>query len=289
MVVEDVMSLSDWSSLGGGFARAAWTSFRSRRSDPAIREEIRRSVELAVIPERLARYREECGEENDGCLPITYPHALCATAHVALLSDRGFPFPVLGVVHVRNEIEQRRTIEEGATLRAEVSLETHRVVRRGYEYDLETVVWANDEPAWRETTTFLVRASTDVNEGGRPRLEPPSAPERTEPWTVDAHQGRRFAKASWDFNPIHTSRLFARLSGFASPIAHGMWMVARGLGAIGARKEATTVESFFLRPMLLPATPDFVVKSDGDETVFALLRPEDGRPHMVTRVAASTR
>ena len=47
--------------------------------------------------------------------------------------------------------------------------------------------------------------------------------------------GRAYAEVSGDHNPIHTSRIGARLFGFPRPIAHGMWTQARCLAALPSR------------------------------------------------------
>ena len=67
--------------------------------------------------------------------------------------------------------------------------------------------------------------------------------------------GTDYAAVSGDHNPIHTSRLGARLFGFPRPIAHGMWSKARCLAALEGRlPDAYTVDVAFKLPILLPAT-----------------------------------
>lgn len=48
---------------------------------------------------------------------------------------------------------------------------------------------------------------------------------------LPADLGRRFAKVSGDFNPIHTSVIGAKIFGFRRAIAHGMWTLGRALAA----------------------------------------------------------
>ena len=48
--------------------------------------------------------------------------------------------------------------------------------------------------------------------------------------------GRRYAGVSGDPNPIHMYAVTARLFGFKSAIAHGMWSYARVLAALGAQR-----------------------------------------------------
>jgi acyl dehydratase len=70
--------------------------------------------------------------------------------------------------------------------------------------------------------------------------------------------GRRYASVSGDMNPIHMHWLSAKLLGFPSAIAHGMWTKARCLAALEGRlPETFTVEASFKRPIVLPATVAF--------------------------------
>ena len=38
-------------------------------------------------------------------LPATYPHVLAFALQMHLLTDKHFPFPLLGLVHLRNRIQ----------------------------------------------------------------------------------------------------------------------------------------------------------------------------------------
>jgi acyl dehydratase len=97
-------------------------------------------------------------------------------------------------------------------------------------------------------------------------------------WRVPARVGGDYAAVSGDRNPIHTSRIGARLFGFPRPIAHGMWSVARCLAALEGRlPDAYTVEVRFQRPILLPATVSFAY----DDGRFALF---GRKPHLAGQV-----
>jgi acyl dehydratase len=83
---------------------------------------------------------------------------------------------------------------------------------------------------------------------------------------------------SGDHNPIHTSRIGARMFGFARPIAHGMWTKARCLAALEGRLPgAYTVAVSFKLPILLPARVSFSAASTGDDWKFGV---DSGRPHL---------
>ena len=277
------MRLRDLTSISAGLLRALGTSVRALNRDPSLSASEPLRFSIRAEPERLRDYCRECGFDYDGFLPATFPHALAAAAHVQVLAAPGFPFPVLGVVHVRNRIHQRRRIEVDESLRFTCRVRGHRVVRTGYEYDLITEVDSGEERLWEEVTTLLVRAK--VQNGSRPTLghEVPPTPDERLAWRVDASQGRRFALASWDFNPIHIASPFAKLFGFDSAIAHGMWMLARCLASVEALDgvDEVQVNAFFLRPLPLPADVECVSSTQGLRSIMAVLRAGDEKPHVV--------
>lgn len=90
-------------------------------------------------------------------------------------------------------------------------------------------------------------------------------------WRVPAGVGSDYAAVSGDRNPIHTSRLGARVFGFPRPIAHGMWTKAHALAALEGRlPDAYTVDVTFKAPVLLPVSATFTTASAPGGWEFAL-------------------
>jgi acyl dehydratase len=71
--------------------------------------------------------------------------------------------------------------------------------------------------------------------------------------------GRRYAKVSGDFNPIHWHALTARPFGFKRAIVHGMWTLAACLARLGEAlpTAGVTVRCDFLKPVVLPSEVHF--------------------------------
>jgi acyl dehydratase len=247
-----------------------------------------------VPPEarQLALYRAVCGFEVDGFLPPTYPQVLAGPLHLALLNRPEFPYPLLGMIHVRNHIHQRRRLPEGIPLAVTVSLEGQREVRLGRELDLHTRVAAEGALAWEAITTMLRRLP---GAGDRPREERPATPPEDEApfqesrparWEVPADTGWRYARVSGDYNPIHLHALTARPFGFQRAIAHGMWTLGRCVAELGEAAEvpALTLTAEFRRPLMLPARVRFQTARQEGGVVFRVLS-EEGKPHLVGRLA----
>ena len=103
-------------------------------------------------------------------------------------------------------------------------------------------------------------------------------------WALPGDLGRRYGSVSGDLNPIHMHPLSARLFGFKSAIAHGMWTKARCLAALESRlPDAFTVETAFKKPIFLPGKVEFC-EEDGPGAAFnvrfGVRDPRDGRSHL---------
>jgi hypothetical protein len=237
---------------------------------------------VTVDRARLADYNRVCGFRLSDTLPATYPHVLAFPLAFRLMSRRDFPFPVVGLVHLANRIELRRPIDARETLDLSVRAADLREHPRGRQLDVVATASVDGEVVWRDVSTYLHREGK--SSGGRrdgDQVEPPVASAR---WRLTPRVGTAYARVSGDHNPIHTSRLGARLFGFAHPIAHGMWSKARCLAALEGRlPDAYTVEVSFKLPVFLPSTVAF---SAAPEWTFALHSAKSGKPHLAGSVTA---
>jgi len=242
--------------------------------------------DVAVDAGRLASYNDVCGFADSGdTLPATYPHMLAFPLHLALMTDSSFPFGAIGLVHIVNRIVQHRPIETGERMSFRVwatPLEPHP---RGRQFSIRTEARVGDELVWEEVSTNLRRGRSDGGGGASASdsIEVPSASDlpAAGEWELPGDLGRRYGSVSGDLNPIHVHPLTARLFGFPSAIAHGMWTKARCVAALADRlPEAFTVDVAFRKPILLPATVTFAA-SDGSTPRFGVRGTgEKATPHL---------
>jgi len=206
---------------------------------------------LAVDPARLAAYRQLCGFADRQELPPTYPHVLAFPLQLAVLCDGRFPFSPLGLVHLENKLELRGPLEAGERYDLAVWAEGPVSHRRGLAVTVYKEAAVGGEVRWRERSVFL-RLQQAAGGGGGGGSEQPGG-EPVGELVAPAEIGRRYAAVSGDRNPIHTHAAAARLFGFRGPIAHGMWVKARALAALGDRlPEAYTCTVRFRSPLYLP-------------------------------------
>jgi acyl dehydratase len=242
--------------------------------------------DVKIDPERVAAYNRVCGFGVRDSVPMTYPHILGFPLAMALMTERAFPFALLGLVHVANRIEQRRPI--GLSDRPDLSVwaENLRPHRRGRQLDMVTEAKVDGAVAWLEHSTYLRQGKTDGGNGGGDRREeepdePPLVGESPAVWDVPGDIGRRYADVSGDRNPIHLHPLSARVFGFPRAIAHGMWMKAYAIAAFEGRvPDAHVAEVAFRSPLLIPGKARFRSGERDGGWSFALEREDGEREHL---------
>ena len=93
--------------------------------------------------------------------------------------------------------------------------------------------------------------------------------------------GRRYGAVSGDRNPIHLYGVTAKLFGFPSAIAHGMWLKARTLAALEGRLPAAyTVDVAFKTPVLLPSTIAISAAAANQGWTLDVRNARNGKPHL---------
>ncbi|WP_433681437.1 MaoC/PaaZ C-terminal domain-containing protein [Nocardia sp. CA-119907] len=236
---------------------------------------------VRVDPDHLAAYCRATGLRFSDSLPLTYPFILSFPLAMQLVVARDFPFVAVGAVHAQNLIERTREISVSEPLDFKTHIENLREHPKGLLVDAITEVNVGRELVWRQVTTFLHQQRTSLSgEKAEPKPEEvPPPPMRT--IRVDQKTITRYAAASGDHNPIHTSALGAKAFGFPKAIAHGMWSAANILANVEGRiPEKATYTVKFGKPILLPSTVNvYADKAEGGWDL-ALLHPQKGYPHL---------
>lgn len=218
--------------------------------------------ELRIDRVNVAEYAALTGLRFGNRVPLTYPFALTFPAVMSLVTGFDFPFAAMGAVHTENHITQYRPITVTDSVGVRVRAENLREHRKGLLVDLVTDVSVGNEDAWRQVTTFLHQQRTSLSDEPKP---PPQKPAKLPPPTallrVTPAQIRRYAAVAGDHNPIHTNPIAAKMFGFPTVIAHGMFSAAAVLGNIEARlPEAVRYSVRFGKPLVLPATAGVYVR-----------------------------
>lgn len=200
-----------------------------------------------------------------------YLHSLAFPLHIKLLLQAEFPFPLLGLVHINNQISQIRPIKKEEILSVTSSFGQLELHPKGWAFSIKVEFYSGTELVWQSISTNLYRTKHGLA----------VAPSKenflnsfTNPfnltWTLNANLGRRYAKVSGDFNPIHLTKWSAKLFGFKQHIIHGMWSKSycvSGLQKINPSLflKAFEINTMFKQPLFLPSQVNFSVQSFGPE------------------------
>lgn len=263
------------------FARAALSAARRPQRSVTIPDWRARVAGLRFDRKHLADYNALCGFARLDAVPMTYPQVLATPLFLHLMTRPGFPLPLMGLVHVRNAVEQRRELSLDDSFDLEIRLGGSREVRSGLEIDLEIEL---SEPGgdvlWRATMTVLRRGPK--TESGKAPVPVDSPLAQYLELAAPADIGRRYAKISQDFNPIHLYAGTAKLFGFPRAIAHGLWSAARALALLEGRCPVTPriFDVQFRQPLLLPGRATLRYVQEPARIDFALLDARGGKVHL---------
>jgi acyl dehydratase len=242
--------------------------------------------EMAIDRANVAAYAAVTGLRFGDTVPLTYPFALTFPSVMSLVSGFDFPFPAMGSVHIENHIMQYKPIAVTDTVGVQVHAENLREHRKGLLVDLVTDINVGNDTAWHQVTTFLHQQRTSLS--GEPKPEPKKQPKLPPPNSVlriTPGQIRRYASVGGDHNPIHTSAIGAKLFGFPTVIAHGMFSAAAVLGNIeGQLPDAVRYSVRFGKPVILPARAGLYVDRVANGWDLTLRNLAKGYPHLTATV-----
>jgi acyl dehydratase len=242
--------------------------------------------ELAIDPANVAAYANVTGLRFGDTVPLTYPFALTFPTVMSLVTGFDFPFAAMGSVHIENHITQYRPIAVTDKVSVRVHAENLREHRRGLLVDIITDVNVGNERAWHQVTTFLNQRKTSLSDEPKPpqkkqpKLGPPNVVLRITPGQI-----RHYASVGGDHNPIHTNPIAAKLFGFPTVIAHGMFTAAAVLANIeGQLPDAVKYSVRFAKPVVLPASAGLYVDRTSQGWELTLRNLKKGDPHLMGSV-----
>lgn len=251
---------------------------------------------------KLQNYRKVCGYASRHSVPVTWPHILAFPLQLRLLTDAKFPLPLLGLVHLRNEIRQRRPIGIGECLDLTCRLGPLEKSRRGYEFDLITTAFSGGQAVWCERATTLHRVIEKASTSNsaptivKPDKTRPKLQHYANTLEVKAPEdiGRRYARVSGDYNLIHLHALTARAFGFKRAIAHGMWSLSHLLAKLEQSRDwpenqTLQIVTQFKTPLFLPNQAQLnwqcqQRQDQGQQLDYQLLNAKGDAPHLMGQI-----
>lgn len=243
--------------LPGMLLRAVSTVARKGQVNEALRVLTSQYTAPAIDTEHLAAYKKQFPGFISK-VPLTYFYLLAQRAHLALMLDDRFPWPILGMVHVANRMEYFAEADLSLPFTLDIQIEfparaaTRKRVRPMYLVDF----YQNDTLVVRCSSAYQVGGGSKSAERRNKKAESLDINgwQESAAWSLASDLGRSYAKLSGDYNPIHLHRWLSRWFGFSRPIIHGMYSVARAQASLETtlNQEIQLLDVGFRRPVVLP-------------------------------------
>ena len=237
----------------GVIARALFTSGRKARP----LKQIFSAIYAGHPPsqQHVLDYKKFTGFHGDQSVPLSYWYLIAQRAQLAFKMDPRFSYPVAGIVHISNVMQQFAPIDLSREIDIEVSASQETLDERGALYvNFEVTISQLRTSQVICKSRYLARRATKRK--GQPKVvnENEAGFLHLAGWALESDVGRQYAKISGDYNPIHLWPWSAKLLGFNKPIAHGMFLVAKSQAMLEQTigTPVTHMSATFLKPAMVP-------------------------------------
>ncbi|CAN5623595.1 hypothetical protein BH23GEM6_BH23GEM6_03300 [soil metagenome] len=186
-----------------------------------------------------------------------------------LLAAAGEGIPRAGLIHLESEMVQIRCLGREELISTRMELEGTEQTSGGTVFTIRSRNWNGSGQLCTDGSTKLLLRDRSVGRagglarGGRTSRDD-SWHELTR-WKLTGGHGRRYARASGDYNPIHLWAVTSRPLGFSRPILQGFCLqalVAHALIQCWMRGEPSGLRRLriaFKAPLPLPSEPRMMV------------------------------
>lgn len=252
---------------------------------PTKKEKVLPQVEyvvdrLSIDPQHLARYNDICGYADSTVVPATYLAVLAQSLQMQMMTTEAFPFALLGLVHIRNQVKQLKPVHTGDIVQLSCKFGELQPHDKGLQFDFIIQVKVGNTVVVEGLTTYLARQKVEKTVSEKAKTEQVPAYQLKESWSVAENTGRRYAMVSGDFNLIHIHAISAKAFGFNRAIAHGMWSKAKVLASLAPLPDAYEADVWFKLPMYLPSEVELYEAKVATTTDFIVRNKKNQKPHL---------
>jgi len=267
--------------------------WRSERGCPDMRLTWRN---YRVDPAAAAQLAAICGLDGAGAstrVAILFPQVTGFRLIMAMLTHASWPLPIWNALQVRNRITLHGPLRADEQYGLEVRPSGWRVLAKGLEIDLHTILIHEGQLRWESVVTFYYRGRYgDATESGDSRSAPANSPavDMENPsaeivrWNVGDGHRRAFAKLTGDYNGLHQWDAYARRMGFPAAFPHPQRVLGQALAHLpNADHAPLTLDLwikgpvFFGRGLLLRHWP----ATGGAARTFEVWLQGESRPALV--------
>lgn len=256
-------------------------AFQHRKSFVLPSTEAIRTYSLSSYANKLKSFNSLHQWDADELHPC-FVQVLGLGLQMDILLQDDSPFPLIGLVHLGNQITIDRELEhEELTLTCrfgEISFH-----RKGILFSVDICAMQSNHVCLLAKSEYLYRVKSKMPESKsliddsqkysamNKEVSLLTQPEVNKaPVRLPGNAGRRYAQLSGDYNPIHLWNWSAKLLGFPAAIAHGMHTLAMSVSMMYAKTPSSfkgcVISNQFLNPALLPCELELHTQFDENNT-----------------------
>jgi len=216
-----------------------WKAFRSRKNSyfPGVEYPVIHSLRPGFIINKahLKAFYEICDINHQSeYLHVLYPFTLVYPYIMRVLCSKEMPVSMFKVLNTRNSITMYRRIRPDERLDIDCHNCAPRIVPKGLEIDVKSVVSSGGESVWENITTYFYPGKFGIADASysAPILDSIDDAPIIKEWYFPAKDRFRFARISGDSNGIHYGSFYARMMGFKRDFAQPIRVVAKCVSSL---------------------------------------------------------
>ena len=249
-----------------------------------------RIEDFSLNSEQIRRYVNQFSFNMQHGVPAPFMYLATQSTQLYMLTRHRFPLSPAGLVHLGITFNQNSTLSHDWKGTVEMSITNQQASRKGLLFDIETKFWeAKGSVTLTITSKYLAKAIKCKSHAEIPNMvsiseQTPSSRLVQHPISLDKSSGRRYAKLSGDYNPIHLYRWSSKLFGFKKPIIHGLHMVSEAYSALEKTNNGFATESAFQfkSPLYLPGSALLEIHKE-DEGPYNIVIAAPNKLHLLGR------
>lgn len=277
-------------SLTSSYRKVASGLLRAKQSVasslPGTRWETTDIISRKLVDEYNNLMRSS-GVVGQNSAPSVTAHITAFGLSTAMMAERRFPLPLLGMVHLQHKVWHMSDVPIDQPVRISTWAQNMTPHHAGTAVEIWVQIFdaTTDKLLWQSMAVYLSKSVVipGARKPNRPVREPFQPPVMTGQWELARDIGRRYAAISGDRNPIHLSNVTAKALGMPGMIAHGMYAAGKMLAGRETLAPYTWAIEF-ASPMRLPSTVAVNYRHDGDRLVVAGWNARYGKLHFVAEI-----
>jgi len=244
----------------------------------------------AIDPQHLDTFLRLTGLPRGPELSLLYPHVFGFPLLMVVLTHRAYPLPIWNALQIRNHFLQHHPLRHDSVVDLQTAVTAQRVLEKGLEVDLHTLVTSQGELAWEGLCTFYYRGRFGTSSSPSPlAIAPAFEASEHATWPTTSAPGPRFAQLTGDYNGIHRWHWYARRLGFRGALHHPQLVLGQCLAHLpfAPAQGPLRLDAWLKGPVFYGDDVHLRTADRAGESLFTATPSGETRPALVGRLRAA--